>query len=243
MKRFLAGAVLVCGLIFCGAAGATILTSLYGDRDGFGLGYRAGQMFTVNSTFYNALNANRCGDPAGTDTFGHGRESDDGTFAWRQWNMSLEAWRDTDPGEMSPASLTLQLQTGAGHLFYRRSTLYFDADPGEAENWMAVGRFARPRWNGGYLKVRQDVFDLMPLQEWIMPCLRSGSVTFRVETRAGSGGFPYAGWMMDYSALSISDGPPPARIPESPTLVLLCVGLAALLILRNRCARAGGGLR
>ncbi len=237
MKRFLTAAVLVYWFIFCGAAGANSLTSLYGDRDGFGLGYGPGQVFHVNWEFYEALAGSANGDPAGTDMFGAGIQAREGHFAWRQWTMAVGPWGEAD----TVTALSLEMLTGAGFRFYQHSTLYFDTDPGEAEHWMAVGQFACPQWNDEHLKVREDVFDLMPLQDWILPCLRSGSVTFRVETRAGSGGFPYAGWMMDYSVLSISDREPPAQIPESPTAALLCAGLVALLIFRNRHPRASGG--
>ena len=125
--------------------------------------------------------------------------------------------------------------TGAGSGFYRRSSLLFDADPGDGERWMTVGPFAgSARQEGPY--VREDVFDLLPFQRWILPCLNAGGVTFRVETRTGEESRPFAAWMMDYSALRAS-GEAGTRIPEAGTLAMLSIGVAVLLMLRRRRAR------
>jgi len=233
MKRF--WAVLVCLFFFGWGAEAATISSLYGDVDGFGLGYQAGRAFKTNGEFTKGLQTNRNPNDAATvtDAFSHGK--DNGQVSWRQWTMGLTAEEIGELAQMAPTSISLKMLTGAGFRFYRDSTLYFDADPGDSENWMIVGRFSAPyKHRKAKLYVREDTFDLIPLQKWILPCLRSSGLSFKMETQAGPSSLSFAGWMMDYSALTVAGDR--TAIPEAATLWLLAGGLVILLVIRRRHA-------
>jgi hypothetical protein len=233
MKRF--WAVLVCLVFFAWGAEAATISSLYGDMDGFGLGFQAGQTFKANGKFAGGLQANRSQDDAATVTDAFGHQDDDGQVSWRQWTMGLTAEEIRDLDQMVPASISLKMLTGAGPRFYRDSILYLDTDPGDSENWMIAGRFSAPyKHRKAKLYVREDTFDLISLQEWILPCLRSSGLSFKIETQAGPSSLSFAGWVMDYSALTVTGDR--TAIPEAATLWLLAGGLVILLVIRRRHA-------
>lgn len=229
MKRF--WAVLVCLFFFGGGAEAATISSLYGDVDGFGLGYRAGETFKADTEFRISLAHNRSDEDEATVTDSFGHNKDDGQVAWRQWTMTLTGEEIRDLERMTATSLSLKMLTGAGPRFYRDSTLYIDADPGNGEDWKAVGGFSAP-YGRTRPYVREDLFEL---PKWIIPCLRGSGVSFKIETYAGfSKSLQFASWMMDYSALTVAGER--TAIPEAGTLWLLASGLATLLVVRKRRA-------
>ena len=229
MKRF--WAVLVCLFFFGGGAEAATISSLYGDVDGFGLGYRAGKTFKTDEEFRSSLDDKRSDrdEATVTDIFSHGE--DDGAVAWRQWTMALTEEEIRDLEQMTATSISLKMLTGAAPRFYRDSTLYIDADPGNDEDWRAVGGFSDP-YGSVHPYVREDLFEL---PKWIVPCLLDSGVSFKIETSAGlSRSLSFAGWMMDYSALTVAGEQ--TAIPEAGTLWLLAAGLVTLLLVRRRRA-------
>lgn len=242
MKRCWKGAVLVCLLFFGLATEAFAISKMYGGANGFGFNMVAGSSFTPDVAFQRELNHRKNQNPADkfgiTDAFGHGFEDQNKQYAWRQWTMSLTSEEIRDLDQMAIASISLQMLTGSKQWFYQGSTLYYDDAPGDFENWVALGGFSPTKSLRTYRLqdahyVREDVFDLLPFQESILTCLRASGLTFKLQTSAdpSSESFPFVGWMMDYSCLTVSGDK--TVIPETHTLWLLAGGLLTLLAIRR----------
>ncbi|GEM_PF-1376078 len=228
MKKILwCVALVILGLGMSCQVGATTIQSLFGDMDGFGLGYVDGQEFKANQDFQEAVRACHETTDGITDAFSSGNHGDG--IAWKEWSQPL--------GNMLPvpfSQTSLEVVTGGQGLF-GASTLYLvDGD----SHKIKIGNLTDGD-TGESSFVRRDVFDLMPFWDTIYAgFLKTGKLDFRIETIADQNGgqFAYDGWIMDYSRLTISDAVP---IPEPELPLLLVCGFGFLVLLAKMKTGSG----
>lgn len=200
---------MVLALNIIGSAQAITVTSLYGDKDGFGIGFAVDQSFSGQ---YPALSKDDAAD-AGTIT--------------DSWMLGDKSWTHTYDisviGNVTQASLEV-FTLGQG--WHGASQVYFDGN--------LVGTLTDGDNSGAYLVsnwARLDTFNLMSLG------LSLDNVsTITIDTFGSSGqnsGSNDDQWALDYSELKITGTAP---VPEPSTLILLGAGMAGLFVYGKRRA-------
>jgi hypothetical protein len=156
MKKKLVAALAI-GLFISisGVANSAITTSLYGDKDGFGVGFTPNQSF---STSYPSLSKN---DPADTGTITD------------SWLLGDQTWSHTYDisGFQTITSASIEVFT-LGQGWHGISSLYIDGS--------YVGNLTDGDNSGAYLSTnwaRLDIFDLMPYSS-----LLDGANSIKIDT-------------------------------------------------------------
>ena len=197
------------GFCICGSAQALTVTSLYGDKDGFGIGYVPDQSF---SSSYPTLSKN---DPADVGTI-----TDYWMLGDKTWAQSYDT---SGLGTITEAKLEI-FTLGQG--WHGTSLVYFDD--------VLVGSLTDgDNSSGAYLETnwaRLDVFDLLSFGLSL-----DGLSSIRIDTYNELGqneGVSNDTWALDYSLLTISSDSTP--VPEPSTIFLLGAGLAGVAFMRRR---------